>query len=306
MKTHSENGACGRRRGVFSPCLLVSLSPYLLVFLLLPALWKEQPDPEKLLSEGHAAFARGDYGGAAALYEQAEIHSTDPARVAYYLAGAKYHLAVKPEGPSLELHEAEQWYRCCLDPADPHRPFALYGLGNCLLHKAGTRDAASLRAAVACYDQCLQSAGDSETLAADARYNREKARLMLLQFQPPPNGPQSDSPPRDEGNPQLPHNDPRQPTPMPVGNQGAEGNADSGSIDGAGKPDQGTTATKSNDPPSPGKGNLEPIRDEVDVPPLSAHDAAEHLELATKKVMQERQTHHRRSERASTTGVKDW
>ncbi|MHB8736714.1 MAG: hypothetical protein ACYC6M_15535, partial [Terriglobales bacterium] len=145
-----------------------------------------------------------------------------------------------------------------------------------------------------------------ETLAADARYNREKARLMLLQFLPPPKGPRSDSPPRDEGNPQLPPRDPSQPTPVPIPDQGPDGNPDARSMDGAGKPEQGTAAPKSNDPPSPGKGNMEPIRDEVDVPPLSAHDAAEHLERATKKVMQERQTHHRRSERAAATGVKDW
>jgi len=263
-------------------------------------------DPEKLLNDGHAAFVRGDYAGAAALYEQAEIHSIDPARVAYYLAGAKYHLALKMEGSSPELREAEQWYRCCLDPANPQRPRALLGLGNCLLRKPGTRDAAGLRSAIACYDQCLQSAGDDETLAADARYNREKARLMLMQFQPPPNSPPSDNSPRDGGNPQLPRPDSSHPMPVTTGEQGGEGNADGRSIDGVTKPEQGMAATKTNDPPSPGKGNLEHIPDEVDVPPLSPRDAAEHLELATQKVMRERQTHHRRGERPSATGVKDW
>ncbi len=57
-------------------------------------------DPERFLREGHAAFARGDYAGAAALYEQAGMYSTDPARVAFYLAGAKYHLAARIEGLS--------------------------------------------------------------------------------------------------------------------------------------------------------------------------------------------------------------
>ncbi len=108
------------------------------------------------------------------------MHSTDPAEVAFYLAGAKYHLAVKTEGFSPELREAEQLYRCCLEPANPHRPRALCGLGNCLLHKAGTNDEDSLRAAIACYDRCLQSAGDDAALASDALYNREKARLLLL------------------------------------------------------------------------------------------------------------------------------
>jgi tetratricopeptide (TPR) repeat protein len=305
MRKLSENWTNKRRQGAFFPCHLVTLSPCLLVFLL-AGVWKEEPNAEKLMSEGHAAFARGDYAGAAGLYEQAEIYSTDPRRVAFYLAGAKYHLALKTEGPSPELQEAEQLYRCCLDPADPRRSLALYGLGNCLLHKAGERDAASLRGAIACYDQCLQSAGDDTALAADARYNRERARLLLLQFLPPINAPQSDRPPNeDRMNPYpFPHN--RQPLPVPIGEQGPDGGSDAQGMPGAVKPEPGTAAAKSNDPPPPGKGNLEPIPDQVDVPPLSPHDAAEHLELASKKVMQERQTHHRRTERPSATGVKDW
>jgi len=285
--------------------LLVSLSPCLLVFSLLGLAASSATEPRQLLLEGHAAFDRGDYVGAAALYEQAEIHSIDPAHVAFYLAGAKYHLALKTEGPSPELQEAEQLYRCCLDPADSRRPPALYGLGNCLLHRAGQRDAASLRTAIVCYDQCLQSAGDDPSLIADARYNREKARLMLLQFPPPANGPPNDKPPSNDTNPQPPHPDPRQPTPA-TGEPGSEGNPDSRGVAGAAKPEPGTTATKTDMPPPPGKGNLDPIPDEVDAPPLSPHDAAEHLEAATKKVLQERQTHHRRGERTSAAGVKDW
>src|SRR5690242_17801657 len=111
---------------------LLSLPSCLLVFLALGWIIPLAPDPEKWLSEGHAAFARGDYAGAAALYERAEMYSDDPRRVAFFLAGAKYHLARKTEGSSPELHEAEQLYRCCLDPADPNRPHALFGLGNCL------------------------------------------------------------------------------------------------------------------------------------------------------------------------------
>lgn len=263
-------------------------------------------DPEKLLVEGHAAFARGDYAAAAALYEQAEMYTTEPARVAFYLAGAKYHLAARMEGVSAELLEAEKLYRCCLDPSDPRRTRSLYGLGNCLLHKAGVRDAAGLRTAIACYDQCLRSVGDDEELAADARYNREKARLLLLQYQPPPSGSRGDRPPNDDENPFSPRPDPRQGMRPSLGEQGADGNADSQTDGDAAKPDDGSAATKSDDQPPPGKGNLPPVPDEVDVPPLSPHDAAEHLEIAAKKVLHERQTFHRRGERAAAPGVKDW
>jgi tetratricopeptide (TPR) repeat protein len=261
------------------------------------------PDPEKWLSEGHAAFARGDYADAAALYERAEMYSDDPRKVAFYLAGAKYHLALRTEGASPELQEAEQLYRCCLDPADPRRPRALFGLGNCLLHKAGERDVASLRTAIVCYDQCLQSLDDA--LAADARYNREKARLLLLQLVPPPEGSTSDRPPRDDMLNPFPPRPDRLPTPTPVVQPGSEGDADPRAAAGAVNPEQGTSATKTNDTP-PGKGNLEPIPDEVNVPPISAHDATEHLRQAAKNVLLERQKYHRRTERASATGVKDW
>lgn len=304
MRSIVDHCANKRRRGILSSGHLVIILPCYPVILLVGLMvWKAGPDPEKLLQEGHAAFARGDYAGAATLYEQAEIHSTDPGQVAFYLAGAKYHLAVKMEGRSPELQEAEQLYRCCLDSADPRRPRALYGLGNCLLHKAGERDAASLRAAIVCYDQCLQSAGEDEALAADARYNREKARLLLLQFQSPTNGPQGDKPPTDDTNPRPSRPD-RRPMQVQIGGPGEDGNPDARA--GTFKPEPGTAATQTDAAPQPGKGNLEPIPDQVDAPPLSAHDAAEHLEQAAKKVMHERQTYHRRAERVVAPNVRDW
>lgn len=278
-----------------------------MVILLLGLKLAKEPSPERLLQEGHRASVRRDYERAAALYEQAEMYSTDPAKAAFYLAGAKYHLAEKTEGPSTELLEAEQWYRCCLESSDPRRPHALLGLGNCLLHKAGTRDEASLRAALACYDQCLQSAGDDTTLAADARYNREKARLLLLQFPPPANNSSSsDRPSSDDLNSQPPHADNRQAMQIQTGNAGEEGDTDPNAQPGSVKPNEGASASKSNSPPPPGKGNLPPISDDVEARPLSPHEASEDLQLAAKKVLQERQIHHRRSEEPSAAGVKDW
>jgi hypothetical protein len=266
-----------------------------------------QPGPETLLEEGHRTLARGDYERAASLYEQAELHSTEPAEAAFYLAGAKYHLAEKVEGISAELLEAEQLYRCCLDPSDPRRPRALCGLGNCLLHKAGSSDEGSLRSAITCYDLCLQSAGEDEALASAARFNREKARLLLLQFIPPIYDPARDRPPGEDLNPHMPrHDDNRLPMPIPTSVNGTDGSADLQTAAGDAAQDQGKEAAKNNEPPQPGKGNLPPIPDQVDVPPLSPQVAVEHLEMAAKRVQKERQIHHRRSEEASAKGVKDW
>jgi tetratricopeptide (TPR) repeat protein len=278
-----------------------------LVILLFGLKLSNEPRPEELLHEGHRALARGNSERAAVLYEQAELHSTNPAEVAFYLAEAKYHLAARVEGLSPELLEAEQLYRCCLDLSDPHRAYALCGLGNCLLHKAGSSDEGSLRSAIACYDLCLQSAGEDRVLASAARYNREKARLLLLQFLPPSRDSASDRPPGDDMHPHLPrHDDYRPAMPLPAGAEGAEGNADPSSAPGDSKQDQGKEAAKNNQPPQPGKGNLPPIPDAVDVAPLSPQIADEHLELAAKKVLLERQSRHRRDEETSPKGVKDW
>ncbi len=307
MRLCWEQETKGQRQGLFLPCCIAALATCLLGISLFGLRLSRGPNSGELLQEGHRAFAQGDYERAAALYEQAELHSTDPAEVAFYLAGAKSHLAMKVEGLSPELLEAEQLYRCCLDPSNPHRPYALCGLGNCLLHKAGSSDEGSLRSAIACYDLCLQCAGDDRTLAAAARYNREKARLLLLQFLPPLSDSAGERPPSDDMHPHLPRpRDYRQAMPMSAGMDGADGSVDPQSAPGDAKQDQGKDPAKNNDPPQPGKGNLPPIPDEVDVPPLSPHLAGEHLELAAKRVLQERQTHHRRDEESSIKGVKDW
>ncbi len=296
-----------RRQGLLLPCHLAAWSICLLVTSLLGLNLAKEPSPERLLDEGHLALAHGDFQKAAELYQRAELHSTDPAEVAFYLAQAKYHLALKVEGISPELLEAEQLYRCCLAPSDPHRPPALCGLGNCLLRKAGSSDEGSLRSAIACYDLCLQCAGEDKALQSAARYNREKARLLLLQFLPPISNSESDRPPSDDLHPHLPRpHDYRPAMPMPAGMEGADGNADPQSRPEDGRQDQGKDAGKNNEPPQPGKGNLPPIPDEVDVPPLTPQVAGEHLEMAAKRVLQERQLHHRRDEETFAKGVKDW
>ena len=63
-------------------------------------------------------------------------------------------------------------------------------------------------------------------LAEDARYNREKARLLLLQLLPPINGSSSDQPPHEDDNPPSLRPENRQLMPMPVGPEGTEGGAE--------------------------------------------------------------------------------
>jgi hypothetical protein len=263
-------------------------------------------DPDVLLREGDAAFAGGNYARAVELYEQAEVRATDPERVAFHLASARYRLAEAEDSPSSPaLREAEQLYRCCLGPTSPWRARALLGLGNCLLRKAAGRDADSLRAALRCYEECVQASGGDEGLAADARYNRERARLLLLQFQPP-RGSRKKPEGEDSGpNPRPPDRQPNAKA-SPVGEPGAESGADPNGAAVPVKPDPGQAPAPSDQPPPPGPGNLPPVPDQAEPAPLSATAAAAHLEQATRRIVDEGRTHRRERARPPSAGVRDW
>jgi hypothetical protein len=273
--------------------------------LLLTAAAPSRSDPEALLAQGHAAFARGDYAAAAALYECASVRATDPGQVTLALAAAKYHQALEADGPSPALYEAETLYRCCVGPDDPRRPRALYGLGNCLMRKAAGRDAASLRTALACFDQSLQAAGDDTALSADATHNRERARLLLLQVLPQPGDSSEDRPPgNDNANP------PPAPDHSPMGGAleaqaGMDGRPDA-RTGAAARPEQGSAPVQTDAPPPPGAGDLPPIPDQADLPPLSARDAAAHLERARQRIAQERRDYRRGRARSPAEGVRGW
>ena len=260
------------------------------------------PDSEALLREGNAAFARGDFARAAALFERAEVRATDPGLVAFNLAAAKYRLA-ESDGSPQALLEAEQAYRCCVAPGNPRRAAALYGLGNCLLLKAGDRDAATLKAAIECYDRCLREAGPDEALAADVRYNRERARLALQQLLAQSGRPKEDRPSGEDDNPERPD---RQPQQNPNGDLGPDGQGGTQAGPAMVKPGPGQNPVQSDERPPGGQGTLPPVPDRADPAPLSPQDAAAHLELATRRILEERQAHRRGNLRPPAPTVRDW
>jgi Ca-activated chloride channel family protein len=262
-------------------------------------------DPDALLRQGNTAFARGDFAAAAELYEQAQLTSTDPALVAFNLAAARYHLAAQTEGPSADLQEAEQMYRCCLDPADPRRPRALYALGNCLLRKGAGHDRAALEAAIACYDQVLHTSDLDEELAADARHNRARALLLALQTPPAPPESQQERPHGDDPN-HPPPSDMQPPMTDTTPDAGPDGSAAPRPGSAQVKPEPGQTARPTDEPPQPGQGQLQPIPDTVDAPPLSGEEAARHLEQAAQRIAVEQRQHQRSLARPLLAGVRDW
>lgn len=279
------------------------LRPLLAITLALSLLGAAQPpDPEALLREGNAAFARGDFARAAALYERAEVRATDPGLVAFNLAAAKYRLA-ESDGSPQALLEAEQAYRCCVEPGNPRRAAALYGLGNCLLLKAGDRDAATLKAAIECYDRCLRQASPDEALAADVRYNRERARLALQQLLAQSGRPKEDRPSGEDDNPERPD---RQPQQSPNGDLGPDGQGGTQAGPAMVKPGPGQNPVQTDERPPGGQGTLPPVPDRADPAPLSPQDAAAHLEQATRRILEERQAHRRGNVRPPAPTVRDW
>jgi tetratricopeptide (TPR) repeat protein len=263
------------------------------------------PDWESLLRQGDAAYARGDYTAAAALYEQAGDRSTDPGLVTFDLAAAQYRMALASDADRPRLaREAEQSYRCCIEPDSPRRARALYGLGNALLLRADGRDADALKAAVESYQQCLAETNLDEALADDARQNLERARLLLLQIPPSAHT-------KDESSGDVPP----KPQPSPRDTPGAQKNPTHDSSTGMGKPDKsgdpakpekGTKPRDTDEPPPPGSGHLPPVPDGADLPPLTAEDAARHLELASQRIEEDYKAHRRSKAPAPAANVRDW
>jgi len=272
----------------------------------LPALLAAQvagpADVEALLRRGAEAFHAGDVPAAIACFEQAQRRATDPRLVAFNLATAFYHQA--RSGQASALPAAEVAYRCCLERDDARRPQALFGLGNCLLLRgaSGRLDSSALRAAIDRYTECLREAGDDERLRADARYNQERARLLLAQApQAAANAPDQSA--NEEGNkedPQDPLLSGERPGPGGAGPQGADRGARAAS---AAREQAGDGAEGK---PSAGRGALPPVPDRSDAAPLAAPDAAAHLDRANKRIHDDLVSHRRGRARPAAPGVRDW
>jgi hypothetical protein len=289
----------------------VTVRPWL-ALLLLVALVAAAPrvrltDPEALLRAGDDAFRGNDPAGAADLYDRAGVRTIEPARAAFNLATAKYRLA--RDGRLDALGDAEVAYRCCLEKGDPYRARALLGLGNCLLLRAAsgtTLDRGTLRAAIDRYSGCLADPGCTPDLAADARHNRVRARLLLLQAPPPPPGTSPEDGNSDDQ--KQPDNDPdmRDNSADEGGNEPGKGTPRpaQGSPGGNGPERNGARTDGTTGPGQVGK--LPPVQDDGTSAPISARDAAEHVEQAARKILDDLASYRRGKARPAAPGVRDW
>jgi hypothetical protein len=285
------------------------LLPGLLLPVLLGARTPALLDVEGRVRAGNAAFARGAFAEAAGLYEQAADRATEPTLVAFNLATAKYHLARELERGdpqrSAALADAEQAYRCCLEKGTPLRARALFGLGNCLLLRAaGTSpDRVALRSAIDRFGECTRDPGCKPALAADARYNRQRARLLLLQSSP------SSESAAQEPSGEDPEDNPPEPPKSPEDKRG-DGLGEKSENKGtpASPTKAGTEEAKGEQKGSQaaGKGTLVPVSDNSDATPLPPGDALEHLEQATRRILDDVRQHRRGRSRPARSGVRDW
>lgn len=272
---------------------------YLLIATLTALGLAAVPTSDELLRDADAAFARGDYAAAATLYERVEPRAPDPGQVTLRLAASKYRLALEdPSRSKVLFEEAEALFRSVLDPAEDRRAEALLGVGNSLLQQAEGR-AAAARAAAEQYVE-VERAAPSTELSETARHNLQRARLLAGQIptaavekpDPPPGG---DAPPRSSEKDAAASENrgdasegKRQGSPRPV------------------KPEAGQHATPQDDAPPPGQGNLPPVPDRDDAPPLSPREALAHLELAAQHIREESQRHRHRSASVPAATVRDW
>ncbi len=277
---------------------------WLLAGLLLPLLLGARTPPvtdvDALLRAGNAAFERGVYADAAALYDRAGERATEPKLAAFNLATAKYHLAREGNAPALA--DAEQAYRCCLEKGDPRRARALFGLGNCLLIRAAgsSLDRVALRSAIDRFGECLRDPHCDSELAANARHNRLRARLLLLQAPPPADGSDEDAG-REENK-----DDPPSEGDRPDGRREGPGDERSDKSARPGKEGMEQSDGKHEGAPSPGRGVLPPVPDRGEAAPLAANDALQHLDQATRRIVEESRQHHRSRGRPAASGVRDW
>jgi tetratricopeptide (TPR) repeat protein len=257
--------------------------------------------PEQLLREGNAAFWRGDYSQAINLFEKAQARTTDPGAATMNLAAARFRAG--------EFEESARLYLCCTGKNDPRRAKALLGVGNSLLQKvtaadAGNRDRKSLRVAIRCFRKCEKEAVGDPVLQDSAGHNLQMARLLLAQTPDPESGEEPNYPDQD------PEKEDSSPDPK-TGDPGTEGKgkgkrADNGSAAEAVETRPGENVEQADGSPAPGKGNLPVIPDQSEPSPLDAKEAAEHLNRAARRILEERLLYRKNKSTGAVPSPRNW
>jgi tetratricopeptide (TPR) repeat protein len=255
--------------------------------------------------EGNRAFDRGEFVSALEYYTRAEPVTLDPGLVAFNKAAAYYQLRRFAES-------AESYRRCLEDAVGARRVRALYGLANALAQDGHQRHGRAgldlLLQAKARYEECLalEAALPPEELAA-CRETFENARRNLQLIEPVLARKKDEADHPEERGPNNGSAQPHDPGPTPTKPGGTS--PDTGTRP---RPPNGfTTAPSGHGPPQPtnqyqpGKGNLPPIPDTADAPPIDPARARELLQGHIERIRQDR-ANHVPAEGGPPTGAKDW
>ncbi|MFT3881254.1 MAG: hypothetical protein QM703_16515 [Gemmatales bacterium] len=224
------------------------------------------------LRSGYAAYLKQEYDTAIRFYEQAVKSSSDPGPLACDL-GSLFAQAER-------YQEAALWFRRSLEDASGlRRAKSAYGLATSLTHQAnkmqGRRAVALLQQALQSYEVALrematlspEEIASIPALKADAEHNRSIAQALLAQKQKEPEPPQ---PPEEEI---LPNSiDVSMNEAGGGANNGSRGTPLTGRNNGASGNETGTSDSTA------GRGNLPPLPDDDQAPPLSAEEAQRRLD----------------------------
>jgi tetratricopeptide (TPR) repeat protein len=268
--------------------------------------------PESWIRRGNEAFARGDYQTALDYYDRAAAETLDPGQVAFDQAAAYYRLG--------DFASAEWAYRRSLEDADGiRRVRALYGLANALAQQGQGRQGrfavGQLREAVRQYEACLREAGalvfdEPQTVSEiceHARYNLSLVKPLLEHLLADParndnsSQPESVEPPSDD--PRYPKGS-RDPNSQHTGSEGARpgGNRDRSEGDAQVGPDGQPWESNQH---QAGKGNLPPLPDNANGPPLQPDQALDYLQQNLDRIRRDR-ANREKPPTADVKGQRDW
>jgi Ca-activated chloride channel family protein len=253
-------------------------------------------EPEDLVRQGNAAFAREQYDQALKRYTAAEARMTDPGLVAFNEGATLYRLG--------QYEAAARHFRRALEGADgPRQARALYNLGNCCLQQAADQDIKGLQKAISCFEQCLAQDQADPELRAQAAHNLELARLLWHEARKAGRtAPPTEDPERGNDTAADEHGDRG---PRPAGSEKPGARPDPQKRLGPQAPADGHSQPIESDQQTPGKGPLQPLPDRDELVPLPPEDTAAHLEQAATRILRETRSYRQDAARVPPN-TKDW
>jgi tetratricopeptide (TPR) repeat protein len=262
--------------------------------------------PDDLVRRANDRLRVGDAEAADTLYAAAEERTTDPGLVAFNRAGVLFE--------AKKYRDAERHYDRVLDDAacPPERAArAWYNRGTCLLNRGGTLEV--YRAAVACFENALDSPAADPEVRDRAPHNLELAKLLWLEEA---RKAKPDRPPSP--NNKIPEEENRLPRSEPDPGEG--GPDPNGGLDPAegGTPRPGTQPQPAPQPggtaaPKPAEQNvagpntsLPAVEDKDEVQQYNPEDARAYLQETAKRRKRELRALLETLYGTARPGVRDW